>query len=93
MRNVIGHIARGNLEYRHPYLEEREVKRVGYIVVSTDRGLCGGLNINLFKQVLADAGKWQEQGAEVEFGVVGSKATAFFNNMVRKSNGTSFWSR
>jgi F-type H+-transporting ATPase subunit gamma len=84
MRNVIGHIARGNLEYRHPYLEEREVKRVGYIVVSTDRGLCGGLNINLFKQVLADAGKWQQSGAEVEFGVVGSKATAFFNNMGAK---------
>jgi F-type H+-transporting ATPase subunit gamma len=81
MRNVIGHIALGNLEYRHPYLEEREAKRVGYIVVSTDRGLCGGLNINLFKQVLADAGKWQSEGAEVEFGVVGSKATSFFNNM------------
>ncbi|NMP30790.1 F0F1 ATP synthase subunit gamma [Thalassotalea sp. M1531] len=81
MRNVIGHIALGNLEYRHPYLEEREVKRVGYIVVSTDRGLCGGLNINLFKQVLADAGKHQTAGAEVEFAVVGSKATAFFNNM------------
>jgi len=84
MRNVIGHIALGNLEYRHPYLEEREVKRVGYIVVSTDRGLCGGLNINLFKQVLADAGKWQSEGAEVEFGVVGSKATSFFNNMGSK---------
>ena len=84
MRNVIGHIALGNLEYRHPYLEEREVKRVGYIVISTDRGLCGGLNINLFKQVLADAAKWQNQGAEVEFGVVGSKATSFFNNMGSK---------
>jgi len=84
MRNVIGHIALGNLEYRHPYLEEREAKRVGYIVVSTDRGLCGGLNINLFKQVLADAAKWQAEGAEVEFGVVGSKATAFFNSMGSK---------
>ena len=84
MRNVIGHIALGNLEYRHPYLEEREVKRVGYIVISTDRGLCGGLNINLFKQVLADAAKWQGQGADVEFGVVGSKATSFFNNMGAK---------
>ncbi len=81
IRNVIGHIALGNLEYRHPYLEEREAKRVGYIVVSTDRGLCGGLNINLFKQVLADAAKWQDQGAEVDFAVVGSKATSFFNNM------------
>lgn len=84
MRNVIGHIALGNLEYRHPYMEEREAKRVGYIVVSTDRGLCGGLNINLFKQVLADAGKQQAAGAEVEFAVVGSKATAFFNNMGAK---------
>jgi len=84
MRNVIGHIALGNLEYRHPYMEERETKRVGYIVVSTDRGLCGGLNINLFKQVLADAGKKQSEGAEVEFAVVGSKATAFFNNMGAK---------
>ena len=84
IRNVIGHIALGNLEYRHPYMEEREVKRVGYIVVSTDRGLCGGLNINLFKQVLADAGKWQSQDCEVEFAVVGSKATSFFNNMGAK---------
>jgi F-type H+-transporting ATPase subunit gamma len=81
IRNVIGHIACGNLEYRHPYLDEREVKRVGYIVVSTDRGLCGGLNINLFKQVLSDAAKWQQQGAEIEFAMIGSKATAFFNNM------------
>jgi len=84
IRNVIGHIALGNLEYRHPYMEEREVKRVGYIVVSTDRGLCGGLNINLFKQVLAGAAKWQNQEAEVEFAVVGSKATSFFNNMGAK---------
>jgi len=81
IRNVIGHIALGNLEYRHPYMEEREAKRIGYIVVSTDRGLCGGLNINLFKKVLADAAKWQQQGAEVDFAVVGSKATSFFNNM------------
>jgi F-type H+-transporting ATPase subunit gamma len=81
MRNVIGHIARGNLEYRHPYLEEREVKRVGYIVISTDRGLCGGLNTNLFKQVLVNASKWQQQEAEVDFSVIGSKATSFFNNM------------
>ena len=81
MRNVIGHIARGNLEYRHPYLEEREVKRVGYIVVSTDRGLCGGLNTNLFKQVLVDASKWQQKDVNVDFSVIGSKATSFFNNM------------
>jgi F-type H+-transporting ATPase subunit gamma len=87
IRNVIGHIALGNLEYRHPYLEKREVKRVGYIVVSTDRGLCGGLNINLFKKVLASAAKWQAEEAEVEFAVVGSKATSFFNNL--KANVTA----
>jgi F-type H+-transporting ATPase subunit gamma len=87
IRNVIGHIALGNLEYRHPYLEEREVKRVGYIVVSTDRGLCGGLNINLFKKVLASAAQWQAEEAEVEFAVVGSKATSFFNNL--KANVTA----
>jgi len=84
IRNVIGHIALGNLEYHHPYMEEREVKRIGYIVVSTDRGLCGGLNINLFKRVLADAANWQQQGAEVDFAIIGSKATAFFNNMGAK---------
>jgi F-type H+-transporting ATPase subunit gamma len=84
IRNVIGHIALGNLEFRHPYMEEREVKRVGYIVVSTDRGLCGGLNTNLFKRVLVDAAEKQASGAKVEFGVVGSKATTFFNNMGAK---------
>ncbi|QDP02823.1 F0F1 ATP synthase subunit gamma [Thalassotalea sp. PS06] len=78
IRNVIGHIACGQLEYRHPYLEEREVKRVGYIVISTDRGLCGGLNVNLFKSVLKDSAKWQEQGADVEFALIGSKAAGFF---------------
>ncbi|NMP17822.1 MULTISPECIES: F0F1 ATP synthase subunit gamma [unclassified Thalassotalea] len=80
IRNVIGHIALGNLEYRHPYMEARDAKRVGYIVISTDRGLCGGLNVNLFKQVLKDSAKWQEQGAEVEFALIGSKAAAFFGS-------------
>jgi len=78
MRGVIGHLAHGNLEYRHPYLEEREVKRVGYIVISTDRGLCGGLNSNEFKKVTLEAKNWQEQGAEISFAALGSKACAFF---------------
>ena len=65
MRKVIGHIALGSLEYRHPYLEERDAKRVGYIVISTDRGLCGGLNINVFKTVMADMKQWQEKEVEV----------------------------
>ncbi|ADT85574.1 F0F1 ATP synthase subunit gamma [Vibrio sp. Vb2880] len=80
MRKVIGHVANANLEYRHPYLEEREAKRVGYIIISTDRGLCGGLNINLFKKAITDMQTWKEKGAELELAIIGSKATAFFNN-------------
>ncbi|SJN56499.1 F0F1 ATP synthase subunit gamma [Vibrio ruber] len=80
MRKVIGHVANANLEYRHPYLEEREAKRVGYIIISTDRGLCGGLNINLFKKALLDMKSWSEKNVDVELAVIGSKATAFFNN-------------
>ena len=80
MRKVIGHIALGSLEYKHPYLEEREAKRVGYIIVSTDRGLCGGLNINLFKKAINDVQTWTEKGAEVDLALIGAKATAFFNN-------------
>lgn len=80
MRKVIGHVANANLEYRHPYLEEREAKRVGYIIISTDRGLCGGLNINLFKKAVTDMQAWKEKGAEIDLAIIGSKATAFFNN-------------
>lgn len=80
MRKMIGHIALGNLEYQHPYLEERPANRVGYIVVSTDRGLCGGLNINLFKKVLAEMKTANESGQEIDLAVIGSKATGFFNS-------------
>lgn len=80
MRKVIGHLANGNLEYKHPYLEEREAKRVGYIIISTDRGLCGGLNINLFKKAILDMQAWKDKDAEVDLAIIGSKATAFFNN-------------
>jgi F-type H+-transporting ATPase subunit gamma len=78
MRNVIGHLALGHPEYKHPFMVERETKRVGIIVVSTDRGLCGGLNINLFKQVMAEAKQWQAKGAEVEFCTIGTKARSMF---------------
>ncbi|MBG6028408.1 F0F1 ATP synthase subunit gamma [Proteus mirabilis] len=81
MRSVIGHLALGNLEYKHPYLEEREVKRVGYLVVSTDRGLCGGLNINLFKKLLADMKEWSEKGVQVDLALIGSKAVSFFGSV------------
>jgi F-type H+-transporting ATPase subunit gamma len=80
MRKVIGHLALGNLEYRHPYLEEREAKRVGYIIISTDRGLCGGLNINMFKSAISDMESWTQKGAEIDLALVGAKATAFFNS-------------
>ncbi|EGR3963020.1 F0F1 ATP synthase subunit gamma [Vibrio cholerae] len=80
IRKVIGHVANASLEYRHPYLEEREAKRVGYIIISTDRGLCGGLNINLFKKAITDIQTWKEKGAQIELAIIGSKATAFFNN-------------
>ncbi|MFC1237408.1 F0F1 ATP synthase subunit gamma [Vibrio sp. DW001] len=80
MRKVIGHLANGNLEYKHPYLEEREAKRVGYIIISTDRGLCGGLNINLFKKAMLDMQEWKEKNADIDLAIIGSKATAFFNN-------------
>lgn len=80
IRKVIGHVANASLGYRHPYLEEREAKRVGYIIISTDRGLCGGLNINLFKKAITDMQTWKEKGAQIELAIIGSKATAFFNN-------------
>ncbi|MAD73386.1 MAG: F0F1 ATP synthase subunit gamma [Rheinheimera sp.] len=78
MRKVIGNIAQGNIEYRHPYLSERDVKRVGYIIISTDRGLCGGLNTNEFKKVVLEMKSWKSQNVEAEFAVIGNKATAFF---------------
>jgi F-type H+-transporting ATPase subunit gamma len=79
MRKVIGHIARGSLEYRHPYLEEREVKRVGYVVISSDRGLCGGLNANEFKAVTRDVKQYIDAGVEIDFAAIGTKAIGFFN--------------
>lgn len=81
MRSVIGHLALGNLEYKHPYIYEREVKRVGYLVVSTDRGLCSGLNINLFKKLLTDMKSWSEKNVEVDLALIGSKAVSFFGSV------------
>ncbi|TKB51878.1 F0F1 ATP synthase subunit gamma [Ferrimonas aestuarii] len=80
MRKVIGHVAQGSLEYKHPYLEEREVKNVGYIVISTDRGLCGGLNINMFKSVAKAATEWAEKGVNVQYAAIGSKGAGFFQS-------------
>ena len=79
MRQVVGHLANGHLEYKHPYTVQREdVKRVGYIIISTDRGLCGGLNTNLFKAAFQSIAGWKEQGAEVDIAVLGGKALSTF---------------
>lgn len=80
IRQVVSHVAAATTEYKHSYLIERPVKRVGYIVVSSDRGLCGGLNINLFKAVAASVRSYKEQGVGVEFCLIGTKATTFFKN-------------
>lgn len=80
IRAVIGHLANANSDYDHPYLVERDVSRVGYIVVSTDRGLCGGLNVNLFKQVAKDVADWKQKGATVQVCAIGSKGTNFFKS-------------
>jgi F-type H+-transporting ATPase subunit gamma len=82
MRQMIGHIAAASTEYQHPFLVERqEISHVGYIIVSTDRGLCGGLNANLFRRLLAEMRAWHEKGVEVEVVCVGQKATAFFKRL------------
>ncbi|MBY6211455.1 F0F1 ATP synthase subunit gamma [Microbulbifer agarilyticus] len=81
IRAVIGHIANANAEYQHIYLQEREVKRVGYILVSTDRGLCGGLNINVFKAAIRDMHTWDKQGVGVDICAIGNKAASFFNSI------------
>jgi F-type H+-transporting ATPase subunit gamma len=79
IKKVIGHIANGNLDFKHPFLEEREVKNVGFIVISTDRGLCGGLNTNEFKVVSKRIKAYQEQGKGLFFAALGAKAVNFFS--------------
>lgn len=89
IRRVAGHLAQANPDYRHPFLVEREAKRVGFIVISTDRGLCGGLNVNMFKRVIAEVGEWQSKGVEVEYALIGAKAVQFFRRLGGKVVGTA----
>ena len=90
IRQVIGHLYQANPEVPHPYLVERDPKRVGYIIVSTDRGLCGGLNINLFKATLKAMRDWSDKDVEIDMCLVGQKATQFFRrfggNVVAKTS-------
>ena len=82
IRNVISHLAFAHPEYKHPYLVDRpEVKRVGYIIVSSDRGLCGGLNNNLFKLVLQHMKELQGQGVQLDYCTIGQKASVFFKRL------------
>jgi len=89
IRRVIGHLAHANPDYKHPYLTEREVKRVGFIVISSDRGLCGGLNVNLFKRMIIEIAKWKDENVEVDLVLVGAKAVAFFRRMGGSVLGTA----
>ena len=81
VKDVIGHIANSSSEYDHPFYQDRESKTVCYVIVSSDKGLCGGLNTNLFKKVLVEAAANKEQGVEVSFALIGGKAVTFFGNL------------
>jgi F-type H+-transporting ATPase subunit gamma len=81
IQNVISHLAYAHPEYHHPFLSERTARRVGLIVISTDRGLCGGLNINLFKKSVATMKEWHEQGLEIVLTLIGTKSNAFFKRI------------
>lgn len=81
VRVVIGHVAEGRLEYQHPYLAERTPKRVGFMIVSTDRGLCGGLNVNLLKATVQAMRDWSDKGVEIDICTIGKKAEGFFQRM------------
>ena len=89
IRRVIGHLRHANPDYKHPFLTEREVSRVGYIVISTDRGLCGGLNANLFKTMIGEIAKWQDQEVELDMALIGAKAVQFFRRMGGRVVGTA----
>ncbi len=91
IRAVIGHLANSNPEYRHTFMVERPITRVGYLVVSSDKGLCGGLNVNLFRPLLKEMAELHAKNIEVDLGLIGNKAATFFRavggNVVCAVNG------
>jgi F-type H+-transporting ATPase subunit gamma len=89
IRRVVGHLAHANPDYKHPFLVERQVKRVGFIVISTDRGLAGGLNVNMFKSVIGELSNWRKEGVEVDLALVGAKAVQFFRRLGGNVVGTA----
>jgi F-type H+-transporting ATPase subunit gamma len=88
IRKVIGHLRLANPDYKHPFMVEREAKSVGFIIISTDRGLAGGLNVNLFKTALASIREWQKKGSDVSVCLLGSKAVQFFRRLDVKTLAT-----
>lgn len=78
---VVEHLARAHSEYRHPFMEEREIKRIGVIVVTSDRGLCGGLNANLFRESIHQFKHWRDDGKEIDLCIIGRKGQAFFKRV------------
>ena len=81
IRGVIGHLANANPEHKHIYMEAREINRIGYIVISSDKGLCGGLNVNLFRAVVRDLAEWHAKGIEADLGLIGNKAPPYFRSV------------
>ena len=82
IRNVISHLGAANPEYKHPYLINRpEFKRIGLVIISTDRGLCGGLNSNLFREVLGKMKEWDDAGIDIDMSIVGNKAVGYFRRL------------
>ena len=89
IRNVISHVSKATIDYKHPFLVEREIKKVGVLIISTDRGMCGGLNINLFKTAMTEIKKWKEQKVTVELALIGSKGISFFRSLGLNIRGQS----
>jgi len=81
IHNIVGHLAMAHPEYRHAFLQERDAKRVGFIIISTDRGLCGGLNTNAFKTAVGGMREWQGKKAEIDVCTIGAKSEAFFKRI------------
>lgn len=81
MSQVIAHLAYAHPEYKHSYMQEREIKRVGYIIVSSDRGLCGGLNNNLFRKTIRSLKEWDGKGVGIDLCTIGTKAGAYFKRL------------
>ena len=81
MRSVVAHLAQASLEYKHNFTRERDVKRVGFIIVSTDRGLCGGLNINMFREAVNALSEWQQKDVEIDVTTIGTKGLGFFKRI------------